>query len=116
MMGNTDAVEIFFSYAHADEGFRKDLEKHLAGLKRQGFISGWHDRVIRGGTEWSGEIDVHLNSATVIMLLISEDFLDSTYCNDVEVRRAVERHKAGEAVVVPIILKPVVWEGQPASG
>jgi RNA polymerase sigma factor (sigma-70 family) len=107
------AVEVFLSYAHADEPFRVVLEKHLAGLKRRGFIDGWHDRTILPGSEWAEQIDDHLNSASVILLLISKDFLASSYCNDIELRRAIERHEAGDARVVPVILKPVVWNGEP---
>jgi hypothetical protein len=56
-------VEIFYSYSHKDEVLRDELEKHLSILKRQGVISGWHDRRIAAGSEWAGEIDEHLESA-----------------------------------------------------
>jgi hypothetical protein len=46
-----------------------------------------------------------LNRANVILLLISADFLASDYCYDVEMKRAMERHEAGEAIVIPIILR-----------
>jgi hypothetical protein len=108
-----EACELFLSYSHADEDFRLDLEKHLAGMKRLGVVSGWHDRMIRHGDEWEREIDVRLNAASVILLLISKNFLASNYCYDIEMKRALERHEAGEARVVPIILKPVVWKNQP---
>jgi len=107
------AIEIFFSYAHEDEGLRDELEKHLSILKRQGVISGWHDRRIGAGREWEREIDAHLNTAQVILLLISPDFIASEYCWDVEVKRAMKRHEVGEARVIPVILRPVVWEGAP---
>jgi hypothetical protein len=35
---------VFFSYSHADEALRDQLEKQLALLKRQGAIETWHDR------------------------------------------------------------------------
>jgi hypothetical protein len=104
-------IEIFYSYSHKDEELRDELEKHLSILKRQGVITGWHDRRIGAGKEWEGEIDEHLNTADVILLLISSDFLASDYCYDKEMRRALERHDAGEARVIPVILRPVDWEG-----
>ncbi len=112
---STEAIEVFFSYAHEDENLRDELEKHLIILKRQRVITGWHDRRIGAGREWEGEIDAHLNTARVILLLVSADFLASDYCWDVEVKRAMERHEAGEARVLPIILRPVLWEGAPFS-
>jgi hypothetical protein len=104
-------LEVFYSYAHEDETLRDKLEEHLATLKRQGAIVGWHDRAIGAGQEWSNEIDEHVRSAHVILLLISASFLASDYCHDVEMRLALERHAAGDAVVIPIILRPVDWSG-----
>ncbi len=108
-----DAVEVFYSYSHADEGLRDQLQKHLALLKRQSIIKEWHDRSIAPGQEWGGHIDEHLNSADIILLLISADFLASAYCYDIEVKRAMERHEAKEAKVIPIILRPCDWSGSP---
>jgi len=106
-------IEVFFSYAHEDEDLRDELEKHLSILKWQGVITGWHDRRIGAGREWEGEIDKHLNTAHIILLLISADFLASDYCYDVEMKRAMKRHEAGEARVIPVILRPVDWKGAP---
>jgi tetratricopeptide (TPR) repeat protein len=106
-------VEIFYSYSHKDEKLRERLEKHLSILRREGVISGWTDRKITGGNEWAGEIDEHLESARIILLLISADFLASDYCYDKEMMRAMERHNSGEAVVIPVILRDVDWSGAP---
>src|SRR5713226_6014502 len=108
-------IEIFYSYSHEDEALRKELEKHLSSLQQQGFIAGWHDRLISAGTEWEHQIDSHLNTAQIILLLISASFIDSKYCYSIEMKRALERHEAGEARVIPIILKPVDWTGAPFS-
>lgn len=102
-------LEIFFSYSHRDEKMRNRLEAHLSSLKRQGLISGWHDRKIKPGTEWKGQIDAHLESSHVILLLISADFLASDYCYDVEMDHSLARHEAGLARVIPIILRPCDW-------
>lgn len=108
------SIEVFFSYSHKDEDLRDELAKQLSILKRQGVITTWHDREISAGTEWAGAIDAHMNSAQVILLLISADFLASDYCWDIEVKRAMERHQAGEARVIPVILRPVdYWQEAP---
>lgn len=106
-------IEIFFSYSHSDEQLRDKLMKHLAVLKRQGIIADWHDRQIGAGDEWAGEIDRHLNSARIILLLVSADFLASDYCYDIEMKRAMERHESGDARVIPIILRPCNWHSAP---
>jgi len=107
------ALEVFFSYSHKDQDLRDQLETHLSLLKNQGVISSWHDHKIIAGTEWAREIDAHLNTAQIILLLISADFLASTYCYDIEVKRAMERHERGEARVIPIILRPCDWHAAP---
>jgi hypothetical protein len=101
---------VFFSYSHEDENLRNDLEKHLTILKRQGIIETWHDRKISPGQHLGSEIDAHLNSANVILLLISSDFLASDYCYSIEAKRALERHQAGEATVIPIVLRSADWQ------
>jgi tetratricopeptide (TPR) repeat protein len=102
----TQAVEVFYSYAHEDEGLRNKLVEHLSTLRRQGFITEWHDRKIVAGADWAQEIDTHLNTASIILLLISSAFIASDYCYGVEMQRALERHNAREARVIPIILRP----------
>jgi len=106
-------VQIFISYAHADEALRQELDKHLASLKHQGLIESWHDRRIAAGQAWADEIDANLQTADVILLLVSADFIASPYCYDVEMREAMRRNAAGQAVVIPVILRPCDWHDRP---
>ena len=110
-----EAIKIFYSYAHEDKILRDELEKHLGAMRRSGLITEWHDRDIQAGTEWEHEIDTHLNSAEIILLLVSSDFINSNYCFSVEMRRALERHKLREARVIPILLRSVDLEGTPIA-
>jgi predicted helicase len=109
----TAAIELFYSYAHEDEALRDQLNTHLALLQQQGLIRPWHDREIVAGTLWGKEIDAHLQSARIILLLISPDFIASDYCYGVEMQEALKRHIAGEARVIPIILRDCDWESAP---
>src|SRR5208283_5302778 len=85
------ALEVFYSYAHKDEDLRDELETHLVLLKRKGLITSWHDRRIGAGDELRGQIDAHVRSAQIILLLISADYLASPYCYDEEMKVALER-------------------------
>ncbi|MDM8547890.1 toll/interleukin-1 receptor domain-containing protein [Candidatus Venteria ishoeyi] len=100
-------VSLFYSYSHEDEAYRQYLEKHLKLLQRMGIIRVWHDRMIEAGMLWETDIKQQLESAQIILLLISPDFLFSDYCYDIEMKRALQRHHAGTARVVPIALRPV---------
>lgn len=104
---------LFFSYSHKDENLRDRLETQLALLQRQGVIEVWHDRRITAGDEFAGRIDKELERADIILLLVSPDFLASDYCYDVEMTKALDRHAAGTARVIPVILRHCDWHGAP---
>jgi TIR domain-containing protein/Hsp70 protein len=90
-------VSVFISYAHKDTPWLRKLETHLGLLKQQGLISTWYDRRIMPGTDCAKVIGQQLEQATIILLLVSVDFLASNYCDQSEIKRALERHQAGEA-------------------
>ncbi|MBW4473355.1 MAG: leucine-rich repeat domain-containing protein [Stenomitos rutilans HA7619-LM2] len=104
------ALRLFYSYSHQDELLRDELEVHLKLLQRYGLIQNWHDRRIMPGADWQQELDTNLEQADIILLLISPDFINSDYCFNREMTRALERHKAGGATVVPILIRPVNWD------
>ncbi|KUL96507.1 hypothetical protein DK26_06890 [Bosea sp. WAO] len=106
-------ASVFFSYSHKDEELRDRLEVALATLKRQGLIETWHDRMLRAGDEFDPGIRQELERADVILLLVSPDFIASNYCYDVEMTRALERHRTGEARVIPVILRACDWHPTP---
>jgi len=47
-------IQIFFSYAQADEKLRDKLEEQLIILKHQGLKIGWYDSEITAGKDCSG--------------------------------------------------------------
>jgi TIR domain-containing protein len=113
-MPDTQApIEIFCSYAHEDESLMRELKAHMSGLQHQGRISIWYGRQIKVGTNWAQSIDTHLETASLVLLLISSDFMASHYCYKVEMQRAMQRHQANEVRVIPILVRPVDWQGLP---
>ncbi len=105
--------KVFISYSHVDESYRDELQKHLMCLQHQGIIESWHDRRIIPGEEWANRIDDELKNADIILLLISSDFISSSYCYELEMKEALARHERNEAVVIPVILRPCHWTGLP---
>lgn len=102
-------MKAFISYSHKDAAALERLHVHLAMLKRDGLIETWFDREILAGEEIDAEIENQLESCELFLLLISPDFLASDYCYDKEMTRAFERHDAGEAQIVPLIIEPCEW-------
>jgi hypothetical protein len=108
-----DTVRQFCSYSHKDRALAEDLDEHFGILRRVGIIEHWFSHQIGPGEEWRGNIELRLNSADVVLLLVSPSFINSDYCWDVEVKRAMERHRAKEAKVIPVILRPCLWNIAP---
>lgn len=106
-------AKIFFSYSHKDEALRDQLETHLALLQRQGLIEAWHDRRIVAGSNLDDSVSEQLETADVILILVSANFIASDYCYSREMMRALERHDEGTAVVIPVILKACDWHSAP---
>jgi tetratricopeptide (TPR) repeat protein len=106
-------VEVFCSYAREDETWLRKLETYLSLLERQGLITLWHDRLIVPGTNWAKAIDAHLETASVILLLVSADFFASDYCVGVVMQRALQRQDEGSACVIPILVREIHWTDTP---
>ena len=103
------AANVFLSYAHEDAGLKELLLQHLAGLVHDGLIRVWHDRDIKAGDYWVTSIDNAIELSSLILLLVSPAFLSSSYCYGSELRRALRKAAAGEARVIPVILRPSDW-------
>jgi TIR domain len=107
-------LTLFYSYADADkdEELRNELEKHLNLLQRQRIIAGWHRHKIVPGSNKNQVSEEQLSSVQIILLLISPDFLASDACHT-EMQRALQRHLANQAHVIPLLMRPVDWEQAP---
>ena len=108
-------LKLFYCYAREDKNYHEELDNHLSNLKRLHQIRSWSDREISPGVNWKQAIDQELNTAHIILLLVSANFMASDYCYGIEMKRALKRHEMGEARVVPILLRAVDWEDAPFS-
>ena len=107
------SLSVFISYSHKDEDIKGELIKHLTPLKRMGLIKTWDDRKILAGAEWDREISENLNSADIVLIVVSIDFINSNYCYDIELEAALARHYEGKCRVVPIIARACLWSQAP---
>ena len=107
--------KIFISYSHQDESYKDELQSWLKSLQYSIEINVWEDRQILIGNDWMAEIAKGMEAADFIILLISKDFLASDFIQDIEVKRAFERHEIGDAVVMPVIIRPCFWQQKPIS-
>lgn len=106
-------VEIFFSYAHEDEHLMDEVRRQMIVYEREGHLLKWHDRMIPPGSNWKQDIDQRLMSAKIILLFLSPHFIESRYCYEIEGKEALRRNAEGDAVVIPVILRPCAWTASP---
>ncbi len=106
-------VEIFIAYSRADSQMLNELRQHFTPLERNKRVTVWYDGKIEPGDVWEDSIKRHLHGADIVLLLVSADSIASDYFYDKEVADALERHRAGTARVVPLILRPCVWRTTP---
>jgi TIR domain len=105
-------VSVFLRYAQKDEALKQEFEDYLAILQQNQLISGWVERQIQQGTDWSQTIDPELLTAGLILLMVSPGLLASGYCSGAEFREAFERNKnRREAALIPISLHSVNLQG-----
>src|SRR5260221_4713412 len=107
------SVEVFCLCAEADASLLDRLEHHLSVLQHEGQITIWHKRQIVAGDNWQRELDHYLSVASLILLLISPDFLASDHLYGVELQQVMQLHHLNEARVIPILLRPCDWTGTP---
>ena len=108
-------VSLFYSYAHEDASLRDELCGHLKILERRGLLAQWHDRQIQAGEDWHSRISEELQSADLVLLLVSTAFINSDYIFGNELTVAMQRHAAGFATVVPVIVRAVNIEAEDAD-
>nr|BBH94444.1 hypothetical protein KTA_26430 [Thermogemmatispora argillosa] len=104
---SSTALKVFISYSRArqDQKLRQELEKHLSGLRNERLIESYHSGQLSAGREQS-ESQRWLEQADIILLLISPDYIADEQCYNEEMQRAMQRHQAGTARVIPIVLRP----------
>ncbi|WP_437671550.1 toll/interleukin-1 receptor domain-containing protein [Sorangium sp. So ce131] len=108
-----ESVDVFISYAPADSEFCEQVIAHLALLQRQGVIRTWYDKKIVPGEVRDDVIAARIETARVVLLLISASFLASDDCYRLEMERALVRHTRGEACVIPVIIRACDWKDAP---
>lgn len=109
------ALTIFISYSHADEHLKNELVKHLEPLKRLKLIEAWHDRKLKPGDNIDTEVAASLEKSDIALLLVSVDFINSKYCYDIELEKALELNAKGKIAVIPVIVRSCLWQYTPFS-
>ena len=103
-------LKTFVVYSSTDRVFRDELELHLKPLVDSGLITLWSDKDIAPGDNWDILISENLQKTNIFIFLISIDFYNSIYISERELKTSIEKHKNGDAIIIPIIVRDCYWE------
>jgi hypothetical protein len=107
-----EPVQVFLSFAHEDEELAIELEAHLQGMVKQGVIRLWSERQVAFGSNWIAARAHQLESAGLLVFLVSASFLasDLTFAS---LTTALQRQVSGTARVAPILVRACDWRASP---
>lgn len=105
----SEPINIFCSCHPKDSEWCEELKKHLEPLQYQNIIKFWSHHDIIAGSDRAKRIMHYINTASIILCLVSPDFFASD-CYLVELPYALERDKANQARLLPIALRPVEFK------
>jgi len=103
-------INMFIVYAREDKDIKLGLLRHLKPLKEAYNLSIWHDDHIEPGQNWKPHIDSRLNATDIFLLLVSVDFMNSQFIDEVEFKTAIDRHKEEKSVMIPVIIDYCQWD------
>lgn len=106
-------IKISIAYARTDKEMLEEIRKQFTPLERAGKVKVWYDGEIVAGEKWEDRIQKELEAANIILLLISPDAIASSYFYENELLKSIDRHKEGSTRVIPVILRPCLWEETP---
>lgn len=101
-----EGKSLFISYSHKDTEYLDRLMVHLRPLEKSGLIDAWNDTRIAAGKKWQEEIESALKKSAVAVLLVSADFLASSFIVDNELPPLLDKAARDGTVILPLILKP----------
>jgi hypothetical protein len=108
-------LQLFLSYARQDHDMAADLRAHLAPLRHEGIVSDWYDRDLVAGADWDSEIRNRLDTADLVIALVSAEFLSSPYAYDVELAHALDLHHRDRLRLIPVIVRNCRWQDLPVA-
>jgi len=104
-------ITIFVSYSHQDARYleKNSLLGYLRGLENED-VEFWFDKKILVGEDWDSKIKSRISNAHIALVLVSQMFLDSSYCKDVEISGFLEERRTNGLIIFPIILSACEWQ------
>lgn len=106
---------IFISYSHKDREWLDILKNFLTLLDSEGNVRPWEDTQITPGQKWRVAIDEALSSASIAVLLVTQNFIASPFIQDIELPQLLAHRANGRLDVNWIPIRPCTVHDTPLN-
>lgn len=104
-------IRIVILYHHPDDkDFKIRLRDHLSHLIRKSIADIWDEGMINAGAEQEKEIQIQIQSAEIVLFLISASSLAHDSLNS-QLKKVIHRHEQEGLSLIPIRARSFVLEG-----
>ncbi|MCX5653125.1 MAG: toll/interleukin-1 receptor domain-containing protein [Planctomycetota bacterium] len=104
---------VFICYCHKDKKWLDEMRIMLAPVIRRNVLRVWDDRKIKPGKKWRREIAKALRKTKVGVLLVTKNFLESKFINEVELKYLLENAQTNHIKLLPVYVGHCMWEKSP---
>ncbi|MDB5223158.1 MAG: GTPase [Chitinophagaceae bacterium] len=108
--GLKTSLDLYISYNDEDKFLKTELHKHLRTFERSGFLKISDRAKVNSGENERNYIRDRLDTANVIVVLLSPDYLNSELNYEVELAKALDRFETKSCLVIPIIIRECNWK------
>lgn len=103
-LGSRVRNRAFISYSHKDLAMLEEFRAQLRTVPDTD-LHVWDDRRIKPGTRWRNSILREIGTAKVALLLVSQDFLDSSFIQEAELPKLLEDEEREGIKVLTLFLE-----------
>ena len=101
-------LKILYCYAQSDRRLALELEKHLSPLKHIEDLASWLPFSVQAVK--TKDPPISWDDHDISLLLLSSDFLASTFCSSGQLTSLLQRQQAKGTIGIPVILRPCLWD------
>jgi WD40 repeat protein len=105
-------IKIFVSYSKRDKSYLNE-DSLLGFLKialEQDGVKFWTDQMLITADDWDKVIQERIQESHIALVLVSQWFLSTPYCQNKEVKEFLRKRKKDGLIIFPIIVGPCEWQ------